>query len=346
MIKKNILAQSDKIDWQEIIEIVEEELKLYKQQGFTPTLRTVFYRLVAKGILPNTKYHYSHLSDRTAEARMTGRLPINCFSDETRHTIKDFNSEYKTIDEVISDCLEELKELPEIYPELIPRWYKQPEYIELWNEKEAMAGIFQSILEDRDIEIVSNKGFSSLTFLWRNMRRLDRWSEIGAALEAKKTGKAIAETKNIHILYFGDFDPSGEEMDKDLRKRINRLRENRHICTSLYEIDFKRIAVTKEQIKEYDLPIDVDAKTQEKLDKDTRTNGFIERHGESYAVELDALPALVPDEFRELVLGSVDQYFKEGIYEKNLDEYHKKYPEDNAKKLLKLKLKEFLKELD
>ena len=218
MIKKNNSTYSDKIDWQEIIKIVDEELKLYKQQGFTPTLRTVFYRLVAKGILPNTKYHYSRLSDRTAEARMAKMtdeknkkrtLPINCFSDETRHTIKDFNSEYRTIDEVISDRLEELKELPEVYPELIPRWYKQPEYIELWNEKVAMSGIFQSILEDRDVEIVSNKGFSSLTFLWRNMRRLDRWSKIGAALRAKKTGKANPEKKNIHVL-FGRFCHQGK----------------------------------------------------------------------------------------------------------------------------------------
>ena len=46
------------------------------------------------------------------------------------------------------------------------------------------------------------------------------------------------------------------------------------------------------------------------------------------------------------VPGRLDQYSKKDIYEKNLDEYHKKYPEDEAKKLLKLKLKEFLKELD
>jgi hypothetical protein len=255
----NLTMQSDKIDWQEIIGIVAEELKLYEQQGFKPSLRTMFYRLVAKGILPNTKYHYINLSKTTSKARIAKRtddkdkkrtLPINCFSDETRHTIKDFNSEYKTIDKIISNRLEELKELPEDYPDYIPRWYKQPEYVELWNEKEAMAGTFQSLLEDRDIEIVSNKGFSSLTFLWNNMRRLDKWSKIGTKLEEMKTGKVPKEKKNIHILYFGDFDPSGEDIDRDLKNRINLLVENSHTLTSFYEIDFKRIAVTKEQIEE------------------------------------------------------------------------------------------------
>jgi hypothetical protein len=47
-----------------------------------------------------------------------------------------------------------------------------------------------------------------------------------------------------------------------------------------------------------------------------------------------------------LVLDLVDQYFDNNIYEKNIEEYHKKYPEDKAKELLELKLKGLLKELD
>ena len=59
-------------------------------------------------------------------------------------------------------------------------------------------------------------------------------------------------------------------------------------------MEFERIAVTQEQIHEYNLPpTPEDNETLEKLDRDSRTNGFIEKYGELFAVELDALLAIV-----------------------------------------------------
>lgn len=336
-------SESDKIDWKSVVKIVKEELKPYQRQGFAPNLRTMFYRLVSKNILPNTKYHYQKLSKYTAEARMDRRLPIDCFTDSNRNMIAGFKEDYKTFDDILERYyLEKLKNLPEEYPKLIPRWYRQSEYVEVWTEKDAMLGTFKSILTGKDVRIVSNKGFDSLSWLLKNIKRLDIWSrEWIDPLAFDPMGDDIPALKNIHVLYFGDFDPSGEEMDRDLRNRIDRLNENKHTDISFDKIDFQRIAVTKEQVRGYDLPTKIDSATQEKLDKDPRTNGFIERHGKLYAVELDALPAIVPDAFRELVIGSVDQHFDERIHEDNT----KDYSEDNAKKLLKQTLKQFLKEL-
>ena len=116
---------------------------------------------------------------------------------------------------------------------------------------------------------------------------------------------------------------------------------NQHTDISLSDIDFQRITVTEEQIEKYNLPIGIDAATQEKLDNDSRTNGFLQRHGELYAVELDALPAIVPDAFKTMVIEWVDQDFDEDIYEENRENYSV----DNVKKILKQKLKQFIKEL-
>ncbi len=342
---KMLKHESGKMNWKVVVDIVKEELKPYQIQGFAPSLRTMFYRLYSKGVLPNTEYHYNQLSKVTADARMDRRLPIDCFSDSSRNMIADFTEVYKTIDDFMDrDYLKKIKELPEKYPELIPRWHRQPEYIEVWIEKDAMLGTFESILEGRDVRIVSNKGFDSLSWLLKNVKRLSMWSrkwvDSSILLDDPTTSNYRPALKNIHVLYFGDFDPSGEDMDRDLENRIDLLREYKHTGISFDEIDFQRIAVTKDQIREYNLPIDIDAETQEKLDRDSRTPGFIEKYGELYAVELDALPAIVPDEFRELVIGSVDKHFDEDIHEENTADYS----EDDTKKLIKKYLKQFLKE--
>ena len=100
------------------------------------------------------------------------------------------------------------------------------------------------------------------------------------------------------------------------------------------EIDFQKIAVTPEQIKKYNLPYNPDKITTEKMNRDSRTNGFIEKYGKLYAVELDALPALIPDEFRKMVIESVDQFFDQRIYDNLLIQY----PTEQIKKILKYKL--------
>ena len=109
----------------------------------------------------------------------------------------------------------------------------------------------------------------------------------------------------------------------------------------LEKIDFQKIAVTPEQIKKYNLPFNPDKTTTEKMNRDSRTNGFIEKYGKLYAVELDALPALIPDEFRKMVLNSVDQFYDQGIYEKILTQYSTEQIEE----LLKHKIVQFLDEI-
>jgi hypothetical protein len=82
-------------------------------------------------------------------------------------------------------------------------------------------------------------------------------------------------------------------------------------------VDFERIAVTEEQIQEYNLPpTPEDSETLDKLHRDSRTNRFVDKHhGKLFAVELDALLAIAPEEFKWIVQDSVEQYFDEDMYE-------------------------------
>ena len=105
-------------------------------------------------------------------------------------------------------------------------------------------------------------------------------------------------------------------MFDDLKSRISKVCLKPDINMRLDEIDFQRVAVTPEQIKKYKLPVNIDKLTEEKLKKDSRTPGFVEKYGDLYAVELDALPALIPEEFKKLVLESVEQFYDKKFMQK------------------------------
>lgn len=203
---------------------------------------------------------------------------------------------------------------------MIPLWHNQPEYVEVWIEKDAMSNILQSILKEKDVRILPHRGFTSWTFLFECVERL---------VHQKKGGK------NIHILYYGDFDPSGEYMVDDLIVRMDIL------GLAPDDIDFQKIAVTPEQIKKYNLPFNPDKTTAEKMNRDSRTTSFVEKYGHLYAVELDALPALIPDEFRKLVIQLVDQFFDMKVYKETLSNNSS----DEISKLLKNKIIQLSKEL-
>ena len=69
----------------------------------------------------------------------------------------------------------------------------------------------------------------------------------------------------------------------------------------LEEIDFQRMTVTEEQIEEFNLPpMPKSKETIDKVNHDTRKDGFIKKYGKLYVVELDAL--FFFDEFKSLPL--------------------------------------------
>jgi hypothetical protein len=297
------INSNSKTNWRQVVDkhVIPALKQFNEDQRITPTLRTLFYRLVSLEVIPNTENSYKRLSRVLVQERKEGRIEFDAIADESgRQVMCHFNDSYTNPEEYVMQYIQYLKRVPLHYR--IPRWYKQPHYVEVWIEKQALASTFESFLKGRDVRIVINKGFASWTFLHQNALRL---------------AQIVKEDpdREIHILYFGDFDPSGEDMD-------------RHLNEALIQFDlggivgFERIAVTEKQIQEFNLPPKPeDSETLEKLDRDSRTNGFIEKYGELFAVELDALLAIVPDEFRKLVQESVDCYFDFDTYQDECNRY-------------------------
>jgi hypothetical protein len=171
--------------------------------------------------------------------------------------------------------------------------------VEVWIEKQSLADTFASFLQTKQVNIIINRGYAGWSFLFENCKRLRRLKD--------------EHNQDIHILYFGDFDPSGDDMDRHLQSAIEQFGLQD-------DTDFRRVAITLEQIKRFNLPpVPNNQETLDKIRKDTRTNKFIEKYGgKLYVVELDALLAVIPDQFRTMVQQSVDQYFDERVYKKVL----------------------------
>ncbi len=168
--------------------------------------------------------------------------------------------------------LQRLKNAHEKYK--VPRWYGQPNYVEEWLEKKAAAETIMSFLGDRQVRVVPVGGFDSWGDAYKHSQRLKMIRE-----DSKKRGISL----NIHILYIGDFDPSGDNIETHSRQQQNYFQA---------WVDLERIAVTKEQIEQYHLPPQPkDPQTLKKLGKDPRTGTFTAVHGQLYAVELEALTA-------------------------------------------------------
>jgi hypothetical protein len=260
---------------------------------------------------------YKLLSAVTAKARKSGELPWDCFSDQGRPVLGNFEENYRSPEQFIQLGINFLKNAPQSYT--VPRWHKQPQYVEVWIEKQALADTFISVLKDRQVKVAVNKGYASWSFLYDNCKRLQQIN--------RKT------SKNINVIYFGDFDPSGEDMDRHMHQSFATfgLKDT---------VNFQRIAVTQEQIEKFNLPsVPDNQETLDKVKNDTRIDKFKEKHGKLYIVELDALLAIVPEEFKSLVQKSVDQFFNQTIYDDMLAEY----TPEQIKKLVQSKVK-FLKD--
>jgi hypothetical protein len=247
-------------------------------------------------------------------------------------SVEDFDYDYYVSpSDIIGWIFDDLKELPDDYLNRLYKWCKQEHVVEIWLEKAALAETFRSFLEGRHVRIAVNRGFGSWTFAYENLRRLSlmfhRWSGHYRIFP------------RFHIRYFGDYDPSGKSMDDHMENQLKFLIEHEFPNLKGY-VYFQRLGVTKAQIEQFNLPTDPDKETRKKLEMDTRTQKFMDEHeGELFAVELDALLAYAPDEFRRLVIESVDEYYDEDVYNElaSLKEHKKEY----IRKLIKKMMSEF-----
>ena len=188
--------------WSKIIERTNKELDFYRERGIDPTLRKMTYRLIELGVLE--KKDYGMFSKKTAEARRgvdseykkitkLPRLPIDCFRDDKRVIIGQTDVNNKPTsptpaeppedpDYYINNAIRQLKQAPGDYDgkrqaegrEGLPcgRWYKQPNYVEIWVESETLQQDLLKFQEDRHVYVAASGGQISTPYMYANCKRI------------------------------------------------------------------------------------------------------------------------------------------------------------------------------
>lgn len=117
-------------DARDIIRQANEICADYAAQGYDLTLRQLYYQFVSKALLPNRQQSYKRLGDIINQARLAGLMDWNYITDRTRNLQS--LGHWRTPGEIIRSAANSFA---------LDKWSDQPIRVEVWVEKEALAGI-------------------------------------------------------------------------------------------------------------------------------------------------------------------------------------------------------------
>lgn len=235
-------------------------LDQYSEAGYDMTLRQLYYQLVATDEIPNSQKEYDKLGVIVNNARLAGLIDWEAIVDRTR-SLKGLSHWDKP-----SDIMDSVA-----YSYRLDKWATQKYRPEVWIEKDALAGVFQRVCNELDVPYFSCRGYTSQSEMYAASKRFLSYEE---------------DDQTAYIFHFGDHDPSGIDMSRDIQDRLNLFGTS---------IEFDRLALNMNQVRKYKPPPNP-AKIQ-----DTRAHAYIKQFG-AQSWELDALP---PDTLAALVRNAI-----------------------------------------
>lgn len=253
-------AESTRRSWPEIVERAAEIVRGYSTGV---TLRQLFYRLVAAGLLPNTPTAYKQLSARTAEARRGDRFPA--LIDQGREVLVPL---VFVGPQAARDYLATIYRRDRTHGQAVQLW--------LGVEKAGMVTQLSDWFSGYGVPIFALGGYCSQT------------------LVDQVRGAVRDDGRPAVLLYAGDFDPSGEDIERDFVERTDSWRE------------VHRIALTEAQVVDHGLP------EYSGKESDTRAGRFVAKYGRLVQVELDALD---PNDLRALYQDAIDDYWDASAFD-------------------------------
>jgi hypothetical protein len=258
VVKRLSKAQADELD-SALFSIAEQE---------KPTsVRGMYYMAMGADLIDKDaqtkRNNYMRIQRRLLQMRRDGRMPYSWITDGSR-TIYSYD---RFADEDHFSAY-----AANIYRK--DYWLESPVRVEVWVEKDAMAGKLKPVVRDEyGLDLYVSRGFASETYL----------QEAGAQIRS--------DGRPTYVYLLTDFDASGMGIAETVEDKLLEMD---------YPVDVfvERIAATPNQISEYGLI------TQPVTRSDTRARNFIQRFG-TETVELDAVPA---SEIRRLVRDAIERH--------------------------------------
>lgn len=263
----------------------EKIINEYVNQGFTLTLRQLYYQFVARDIFPenrkwkwtgsrwvrdddgtkNATPNYKWLGSIINNARLEGMIDWLTIEDRSRNVRS--ASHWSSPHEIVEACASQFR---------VDLWEGQDYRCEVWIEKEALAGVIQGVCDRLDVPYFACIGYVSQSEMWRAARRL-----IDYEVRGKKT----------IVFHLGDHDPSGIDMTRDIRNRLSMFRSGAEVI---------RLALNMDQVEKYSPPPNPAKMT------DARYLTYVSKYGEE-SWELDALePSVLVELIDEAVCGKIN----------------------------------------
>lgn len=258
----------------------------YEGQGFPLTLRGVYYQIVARDLFPESKRwrwtgrnwvrdangtknaqpNYTWLGRTLSRGRLAGLVDWEHLEDLTRKLRSlgtwDDGAAYTLPDGYQSD-----------------RWAEQPDYVEVWVEKDALSAVMWDVCKRFHVPLFAARGYPSASAMWETSQRLIAKRDAGA--------------DRVVVLHFGDHDPSGVDMTRDLRERWSTFQAE--------GVEVRRLALNMDQVERYNPPPSPAKET------DSRSPDYVARFGND-SWELDALePRVLHDLVEDELSGLIDR---------------------------------------
>jgi hypothetical protein len=254
-----------------MIEMVNEIVEDYEAMGILMNLRQIYYQFISRDWFPDDwvdeKYNLKH-----------GLDPC------TKNTQKN----YKRLGTIINkgrmaghiDWDQIIDQTRELHSQIE---YASPKD---FMEKEALTGVIAPVCKELRVAYFACKGCPSQS----------------AVYEARNRILNVYDNGEEHvILYLGDHDPTGLDIDRDIRVRLMKM--------TGYDVVVERIALTMDQVIELDPPPNP-AKT---------TDARYKKYAEQYGDECWELDALEPMYMRNLVRERVRDFIDPDLWNADLE---------------------------
>lgn len=269
------MARHKFIDWaprgaaHALVLKADEICRDYAGQGYSLTLRQLYYQFVSRDLIANNQQSYKRLGDVVDKARLAGLLDWAYIVDRTRNA-------YRTDGASVSPN-SAIYDAAQAYE--LPHWADQPTYAEVWVEKEALAEVIERAASDVKVVYFSCRGYVSQSEMYN------------AGMRFRAKGRA---GKDCHLLHLGDHDPSGIDMTRDITDRLR-------LFAGPWAPEVHRLALNMAQVEQYGPPPNPAKVT------DSRFSDYQATYGDE-SWELDALePTVMHDLIITAVRGYVDQ---------------------------------------
>lgn len=248
-----------------LIEQANSIIAEYQAQGFTLTLRQLYYQFVARDLIANKQTEYKRVGSIVNDARLAGLIDWEAIEDRTRNvrTHPAWGDPSEIIQSAAAGYAED--------------WWADQQYRpEVWIEKDALVGVIEPVCDRYRVPFFACRGYSSQSEQWRAGKRFEQ---------------SIADGVTPIVLHLGDHDPSGVDMTRDNADRLAMF--------AFEDVEVRRLALNIEQVRRYNPP------PNPAKESDSRSTSYIEKFGakswELDALDPRVIDKLIADELKSLI---------------------------------------------